>query len=126
MSDVRKFMLEPWTQDPRVFGGTILASQDLVPGIYFDCDDAYDLDDRHARRHIMVWGTSKENQMCCAVRFDARDNTVPGDTMRDVNQLDRRATWIFLTPLERTDALPGKYGPRVADYIARVEAGGDA
>lgn len=125
MSDVRKFMLEPWTLEV-ISSGDILASQRLVPGIYADHDDAYDQDDRHARRHIIVWGTSKENQMCCPVRFDARDNTVPGDTMRDVNQLDRRATWIFLWPLENTDKLPGKAGPTVADYIARVEAGGDA
>ena len=129
--NVREFMLAPSTVSPngkRVFvlSGDRLLSQTLVPGIYADADDAYDLDDRYSRRLVMVWGDTLIRTMVVPVRLDERQVVHPTGTRKDVNQLDRRATWLFLWPLESPDFLPGVAGgdgETVAAYIARLEAG---
>ena len=106
--------------------GHRLLSQALVPGIYADADDAYDLDDRHSRRHVMVWGDAITRTMVAPMRLDERQIAHPTGMRKDVNQLNRRATWLFLWPLEAPDYLPGKAGgdgETVGAYIARLEAG---
>ena len=103
--------------------GDMEYSWGLWPGIWTEYDFS------HARRLLLVWGLppvedeQPNKQLCCPVSLDKDGAAVPGDSVRSVRQLDHDKPWVFLWPLEGTDRLPGKYGPTVSDYIARLEAG---
>ncbi len=113
VSDVRKFLLEPdWETGDN--GG----AWHLAPGIYTEACGG------HSRRLLLVWGDAMNRQMCCPIRLDGSGHAEPSDVPKSVRELKENQVWVFLWPLEATDALPGKYGPTVAAYIARVEAGG--
>ena len=109
---IREFLLEPgaWT-------GQDKDAWHMWPGIW-TCPW-----DQHARRLLLVWGDAKNRTLCTPVSLDKNGAAVPGDSVRSTRQLAGDERWVYLWPLERTDKLPGKYGPTVGDYIARLEAG---
>ena len=126
--NVREFLLEPKWAHPYL--GLIDAKPasryeawDAPPGIYVEESD------RHDRRFLLVWGDAQNRTLVVPARFDDQQVLCPSDGYRSIRQQfphtgsSPATSLIFLWPLETTDRLPKPFGPCVADYIARLEAG---
>jgi len=132
MSDVstgyREFLLEPKWKHP--FLGMLDAHMSghyeawsAPPGVYVEASD------RHDRRVLLVWGDAQNRTLVVPARFDDQQALCPTAGYRSIRQQfphtgsSPATNLVFLWPLETTDRLPKPFGPCVADYIARLEAG---
>ena len=119
MSDVRKFMLEPGIPVLKLHrvdaGGQQWLPETPAHWVFRVSHFPW--------RSMVVWGDAT-NRLVCAIWEPF--SPVPFSEYRSTRQLPPDIEWRWVRRLDAGDPLPVPFGPTVAAYIARVEAGGDA
>lgn len=115
-SDVRAFMLSPGIPVLKMHRSDHEGEQWLpeIPGIWRFKAEGFPW------RLLYVWGDAP-NRLLCAIMDEGTFGEV-----KSARELPAWLKWGWGRHFEYGDRLPLPAGPTVADYIARVEAGGDA